>query len=213
MNEIRSRLEGLATKEDVAKLAIRNETYVLGGLPLLKPLPWDALKYSFNRAEFVHPLIVRELCGWLSDRGSTVIAVDVAVSNRSNRFFGDYTVADNGGRPRPTWRGSDGQWFAYSHVATSPSGVQMVECYDSGGGTGIFGRVALLTFEGDLFLEQTADGKAVPRQRILLKILGNVWLGDRYIGDIEYRDGRLLIGPDRGAFARGAEACDSVSIE
>jgi hypothetical protein len=122
-------------------------------------------------------------------------------------------VVDNEGRPRPTWRGSDGQWFAYSHVATSPSGVQMVECYDSGGGTGIFGRVALFSFEGDLFLEQTVDGKAVPRQRILLKILGNVWLGDRYIGDIEYRDGRLLIGPDRGVFARGAEACDSVAIE
>jgi hypothetical protein len=202
LDEIRKRLETVATKDDVKQLAIRNVTYVLGGSEVARPVPWESLKYSFDREEFIHPRIVQELIGWISDRGSTVAAVDVGLANHSNRFYGAYLVAERDGRKWPTWKGEGRESFCYSHVASSPSGVHMVECYDCGGGTGVFGNVALFAFEGDTCLTQTAPDETQARSRILLKILGTVALADRYIGNIGYRDGKLHIGPDTGRLVR-----------
>ena len=44
-----------------------------------------------------HPLIVKELLGWISDSSATVVGVDLAAANRSNRFYGEFRVKDDGG--------------------------------------------------------------------------------------------------------------------
>jgi len=222
IEEMRARLASLATREDLKELINRNSSSAAGSAE--SPVPWDSLKYSFERDDFVHPLIVKELIGWLSDPASTVVAVDIGLANRSNRFFGKYSVSVlEDGAKVVQWRGDDQvledlraahqrEWFNYSLVAVSPSGVHMVDCRDCGGGSGVFSRVGLFTFERDDCLRPSAAGALSVENRILLKILGVVHLGDRYSGSIIYRDGVLVVGPDVGPFRRGAEAAQTVRI-
>jgi hypothetical protein len=78
--------------------------------------------YSFQGEEFIHPLIVRELLGWLSDPAATVLAVDLTSANRSNRFFGEFSRTMRDGRTWIGWVGDNGEYFTYAHIANSPSG-------------------------------------------------------------------------------------------
>lgn len=210
LTEIAEALRNVATKEDLERLAVRNTNYVLGATTD-SPGRLAELRYSFVRDEFVHPVIVRELLGWLSDPAPTVVAVDLSAANRSNRFFGDFRVSGNA-RKWVEWTGSNGESFRYAHIGTSPSGVQMLECYDSGGGTGVFGSVGLFALECDRSLEEDIKG-ATTRERVILKTLGSLSLGDRYFGEISYRDGLLAIGPDEGHFKRGKDACRNLPVQ
>jgi hypothetical protein len=218
LDEIRSRLDSMATKEDLQSLIIRAQ-----GGP--QAVPWDALKYSFTRDEFVHPLIVRELIGWISDPGATIVAVDIGHANRSNRFYGSYSVrTETNGSPTVVWKGAEevlehlrkeGEWFSYRLVSVSSSGVHMVHCRNCTGGTGVFGTMALLTFERDNCLRSAADDSLSVDNRIILKMLGVVYLRDRYAGEITYRDGKLTIGPDTGLFRDrpGSEVTRTIHVQ
>jgi len=210
LKAISQTLQQVATKDDLARLSIQNSIYVLGQ-STAGARPWEQLQYSFSREEYVHPLIVRELLGWLSDRGATIVSIDLATANRSNRFYGDFSVVNGNSTVWVEWR-SERESFRYRHIATSPSGVHMVECYDSGGGTGLFGSVCLLALEQDRSLYEDSEQGLFARERVLLKTLGSISLGDRYAGDIEYRDGLLTIGADRGWFQRGEDARKGIPI-
>ena len=94
----------------------------------------------------LHPLVVKELLGGLSDTRATIVGVDLEAANRSNRFFGDFAVADGAERMVVRWEG-DHEALGYRHVATTPSGVEIVECHDRGGGSGVFGTVAWFSLE------------------------------------------------------------------
>ena len=193
--------------EELQRLTVHNPSYVLGsatdgGL--------SATRFSFREEEYVHPLIVSELLGWISDRGATIVGVDLETANRSNRFYGDFTVEDDQGTMRVRWE--DGRSaFAYTHVATTPSGVEIVECHDWGGGSGVFGTVAMFNLEHDRALDRsTAAPSALDRS--VLKLLGQCPLGDRYRGDISYGNGLLEVGPDRGWFNLGEQAAWSLPV-
>ena len=206
-------LRNVATKEDLERLAIRNTSYVLGTSGGADGTSTDDVRYSFERDEFVHPLIVHELLGWLSDSAPTVIAVDLTSANRSNRFFGEFSRSARDGRTWVEWVGDNGESFAYAYIATSRSGIQMVECYDCGGGSGVFGWVGLFSLECDQSLRQDASGKVSARTRAILKILGSMALSDRYAGKIAYEDGLLLIGPGAGWFKRGKDASKALPVQ
>ena len=89
----------------------------------------------------------------------------------------------------------------------------MVECSDWGGGSGVFGAVLLLAFDQDRCLDPESSGQPVARDRILIKILGQVSLGDRYCGEILYKDGLLIVGPDEGLFQRGEAASQRIFVQ
>ena len=174
-------------------------------------------RYSFVRDEFIHPLILKELLGWLSDKEETVAAVNLTAANRSNRFDGEFTA---GGRDDGTvlvrWRG-DRESFAYSHIATSPSGIEMVRCSDWGGGSGVFDSVGLFYLEQDRaatgYVDRLDKAKHIlTRERALIKTLGCIPLGDRYDGTIAYRGGVLSVGSDVGWFRRGEAATQVIEV-
>jgi HNH endonuclease len=211
LRAISAALQRVATKDDLARLSIQNSSYVLGQ-STAGPRPWDQLQYSFSRDEFVHPLILRELLGWLSDPAATIVAIDLEIANRGNRFRGDFSVVSSDGAPRIEWRSEHGESFRYRHIATTPSGIHMLECHDCTGGSGVFGSVCLLALDHDRSLYEDRTHGLFARDRVLLKTLGSISLGDRYAGDIAYRDGLLTIGPDQGWFRRGDEARMEIPI-
>lgn len=210
LTAIAEMLRNVSTKDDIERLAIQNTGFVLGTSTGADEASEQQIAYSFEREEFIHPLIVRELLGWLSDPAATVVAIDLTSANRSNRFFGEYSRSVRNGRTWIEWVGDKGESFAYAHIATSPSGIQMVECYDSGGGSGVFGSVGLFSIARDQALE--AGFAMSVRARVLLKNLGTVSLGDRYTGHILYVNGVLAIGPDEGRFQRGNAAAKTLLV-
>lgn len=210
IEEIKAKLGEVATKEDVERIVLKNLNYISEqsneGL-------WQHLKYSFEREDFVHPLIVKELLGWISDVGQPITSVDIGLANRSNRFHGEFSVERADGRDWVKWHGAERESFSYSFVGVSPSGVQIVECYDWGGGSGVFGSICFLSFELDRCLNLDTSTIQTVRNRVVLKILGSVGLGDRYKGDIQYKGNKLIIGPDVGWFSRGDDACFELAVE
>ena len=189
------------------------EKCVIGSRRYPMPSSLEFNRYSFACDEFVHPLIVRELLGWISDTSETIVGVDLESSNNSNRFHGDFEINDRDGRKWVTWTGSESfgrEFFTYAHIATSPTGVEMVKCYDCGGGSGVFGSVGLFLLDPDRALDESCSGSISSRDRQVLKILGSIGLGDRYKGKLTYEDKILTIGRDQGRFkSRGSvsESC------
>ena len=85
----------LFSMEELELLTIHNPNYVLG-TEGANDGGVGPSRYSFHRKEYVHPLIVKELLGWISDRNETVVGVDLEAANRSNRFHGGISVKDDG---------------------------------------------------------------------------------------------------------------------
>ncbi|MGH6877526.1 MAG: hypothetical protein ACREHV_09145, partial [Rhizomicrobium sp.] len=80
------------------------------------------------------------------------------------------------------------------------------------GGSGVFGSILLFGFDIDRAIDQGPSGTLVSRERVLLKTLGDIVLGDRYAGEITYADDLLSIGPDKGWFNRGDAASKKIPI-
>ena len=90
--------------EELERLTIHSPAYLTetdssGGL--------DATRFSFSEDEHVHPLIVKELLGWISDRGAPVVGIDLEMANRSNQFHGEFEVTSSGNKPNVKWRDDD----------------------------------------------------------------------------------------------------------
>ena len=59
--------------------------------------------YSFKTAPFVHPKIINDLVGSLSDSGDHVVAISLLDSQGSNRYFGEIAVTPQLDPTQPYW--------------------------------------------------------------------------------------------------------------
>lgn len=175
-------------------------------------------EYSFTRAPFVHPRLVHELETWLSDTGDQVVAINLVDANRSNRYFGAVSSA-GAGCPLVTWveeDGGDGRRFSYQYVGMTAHGVHVLATRSGGSGTLVATSVVFLsvafdqgfggvptatTFRYDSAGNETEVGVIrADRQRILLRRLGELPLGDRWDGSLRVVGNDLQVGEDEGRF-------------
>jgi len=78
-----------------------------------------------------------------------------------------------------------------------------------GGGSGIFMRLIFIVIETDESFNYDYENENISKkQRINIKTLGCVSLGDRYDGDLIYENGYLKIGKDRGWYSKRPETRD-----
>ena len=106
---------------------------------------FDSSKYSFINAEFVNPRIIEDLVGWLSDSGNQVVAVNIADSNKSNRYFGEISTDGSKGDYPLVKSTYESGFFAYQYLGTSFSGVHLLQTWSNGGGSGVFCDVVMVT--------------------------------------------------------------------
>ena len=168
-------------------------------------------RYSFKKAPFVHPKIVNDLIGSLSDTGDQVVAINLIDSQDSNRYFGEIFVAPQTNPQVPSWpwvyslsrepnkegelEDLWGQEFsAYRYLGSTRSGLDVLHANYSGGGSGIFNRVVFIRTEADYGVEypllrdiDSRRGATQPgfRNREIIRIVGKILLGDRWHGTVE----------------------------
>lgn len=161
-----------------------------------------ARTYSFCHPPYIHPKIIQDLTTWLSDSGDQVVAVNLLESQSSNRYFGEVRVRKAPGKFPFVYVKERKEEFGYRYVGTTTSGIHVLYTSYSGGGTGVFTCLMLVTFERDKGI--TTDWKELRirpgRKRLLLKKLGEVGLGDRWDGDLKVKGNEIFVGKDRGWF-------------
>ena len=151
-------------------------------------------RYSFTHDEFVNPLIIRDLYGWLSDIGDQVVAIDLYGANKSNRYFSEH-VEVSGDGTAPIVSAKDGeQNFSYQYLGRSFSGIHLLRISDSGGGSGIFGAIMFVTLSLDIAVELSPNSNA-RTERLVVKKIGSLPLGDGYGGKVWFKYGLLYLGP------------------
>ena len=189
--------------------------------------------YSFKKAPFVHPKIINELVGNLSDLGDQVVAINLLDSQDSNRYFGETSVTPQLDPMEPSWPwvySVDGEesahkepgelWgrplYAYQWLGSTQSGLDVLHVRYSGGGSGIFNWVVFTRIEVDQRLDyplaRNVDSRmeaARPEFRVreLLRFVGRIPLGDRWLGTIEV-DGNDVVVRGRDLYER----CESGGV-
>lgn len=149
--------------------------------------------YSFTRDIFVNPFIIRDLYGWLSDTGDQVVEINISGANKSNRYFAEQTVTNiDGGMPIVTAKHEE-QVFSYQYLGRSFTGIHLLHISDRSGGSGAFGAIIFVTLSYDAAVE-LSPSSAARMERLVVKKIGSLPLGDRYDGRIRYRYGLLYIG-------------------
>ena len=177
----------------------RDEFHGVVGVHLLSLSPRTApvrnlthLRYSFSRPAFINPMIIADLYGWISDLGDQVVSVNVSGANESNRYFAEVIVTDGEEHAVVSARHNQSS-FAYQYLGCSFSGLHLLQIWSSGGGSGVFCAVMLVTLSTESAVEIEQDGvKKI--ERFIIKRVATIPLGDRYEGKLSFRFGMLTIG-------------------
>jgi hypothetical protein len=93
--------------------------------------------------------------------------------------------------------------FGYKHIGKTKSGVHVIYTSYSGGGSGIFNSIYFFTITLDraFTLDLKSSTVEVKRPRLILKNIGSINLGDRWVGDIYVKGDILYLGKDKGIYA------------
>jgi len=164
--------------------------------------PTNDLPYSFERSPYINPKVVQDLTTSLSDNGDHVVAINLLDSLEGNRYRADVKVRKIKGKQPFVYFQENGTQFGYQYIGITSSGIYVLLISESGGGSGTFESLLLLTIENDKGFDINLDEKStrLDRPRLIIKKLGETSLGDRWDGDLKVKGNELFIGKDKGWF-------------
>lgn len=166
------------------------------------------LPYSFSRPPYIHPKIIEDLSTWDSDTGDQVTAINLLDSQDSNRYFGDILTRKTPGSSPFVYvmeevAGSQTKAiFGYRYIGTTRSGIHVLCTSSSGGGSGVFVNLMLLTLHRERGLSCDWGKLSVHpgEERIVLHKVGEIGLGDRWDGELRVEGDKIFVGKDHGWF-------------
>ena len=164
-------------------------------------LPPDALAEA--RASFtfqgrpIHPGLVKEFIGWLSDAGPITASVDVAAAAGTDEYW-DREVERQGDWLRINTDEGRG-YFLYQRLGGLEDGTQVLLAADNGGGSGVWHYALLVRFHTDW--ARRHDGALY--ERLLMTVVAERGLGDRPqpMPEIEVRHNEVVIRSAEGGKA------------
>jgi hypothetical protein len=144
----------------------------------------------------INPLAVKELLGWLSDGDPGPVAIALAGTHKTDRYFGEYEKSKDGRvtidlrttEINPPADANMG-YFEYLHVGRLPNGLHVLDTWDNGGGSGVFEALLLVRFEVNYYYGD--DGAR--HDRVTMIEMGQIPLGDRRQGKIEVQGDAVRI--------------------
>jgi hypothetical protein len=134
------------------------------------------------RGKPIHPRAIQDLTQWVADKRPGPLSLDVAGTYDSNRYFGEYTVQENGNvfvDLTQDYVKEEG-WFAYKYLGRLANGLHVLHTFDNGGGTGVFESLVIV----DCVLDFEYTDHATRRPILVIRRRGSFGIGDRYDGKI-----------------------------
>jgi hypothetical protein len=157
---------------------------------------WRDYGYSFQHRPLINPLLLKDLVGWISDNGRQIASIDIAGSNSSNRYFGEVLVRETEGKLFVEVQGEGLDGFGYEYLGTSESGIHVVHAYDQTSGSATFHWILLLQIEESSVLMYEHESNVKTEKTPVLKLVGKLSLGDRYVGSVTMERGVIHISKD-----------------
>jgi hypothetical protein len=157
---------------------------------------WHELPYSFLREEYIHPKIIKDLIGWISDTGQQIVSINLSDSNKSNRYFGQVTIREFNEKVFIECDDNT-EKFSYEYLGTSESGVHVLHTVDYGKGSGCFHYLVFVVLEQDEGIQYEEDDKPKLVNRPLIRMIGRICLGDRYEGKVIFDKGVIRVRKDK----------------
>ncbi len=139
----------------------------------------------------IHPGLVHEFEGWLSDGGPITLAVDVRAACWSDEYPDSVITARDGRVSYEVPGTSPAEWYAYEHMGRLANGTHVLRTVWSGGGSGRFVNLLLVR----LHIEPAPAEAGSPDYRLVMSVQRSVPLGDRHAGAIRVRGDRVIVEP------------------
>ena len=159
-----------------------------GPVPTTRPVPVTRPAAFTYAGHPIHPLLVKEFCGWMSDDGPIVRLVDVSAAFGTDQF--EAPVTENDGIVRcDVPHTQPAEWFAYRHLGKLGDGTDVLVTMWSTGGTGVFMDLLLVRVS-----RMQIGSKGQQHQATLATLVDFYPLGDRDSGQIEVKSDCVVIG-------------------
>jgi len=191
---------GCTRRGDTSATGERSELRVEGGEIALGKALREARENFTVDGKPIHPALVYEFVGWLSDPGPIATAVNLITAQKSNKYYGLQVRVRKGEIecdvqpliPCGLIGGSpvDRETFGYRRLGVLADGTSVLETAYWGGGSGIFEDVLFVRFG----IERTLDYEGKPCERLVMKALSVVGLGDRDDGEVRVLSDRVILG-------------------
>lgn len=170
--------------------------------------------YAFNSPEFIHPRIINDMVGWISDGGNQITSINLNDSQDSNRYSGEISIEfedNDSATPWIYWRekeieGENGdsrlQYNGYKSIGSTGDGVQAIHFRTNGGAAIVRNFVLFLKIDIDRIFYYSHEGLSEderigvePRYQIreILTLVGMIFLGDRWEGNIAISDEEVIV--------------------
>ena len=174
----------------------------------------NSTKYFFEKEPFIHPKIIEDISTWESDKGEQIVSINLHESMGTNRYFGDIKTSGKN-TPFVFYEKTDecektncsmgAPSFGYRLIGITSSDMYVLFTEWSGGGSGRFRSLLLVSIEKDkgLSYDKNSNVLRLDRERLIVKKLSEIPLGDRYEGDITVKGNTIHIGKDEYAHTAG----------
>ena len=149
----------------------------------------------------IHPKLVHEFDGWMSDAGPVTLKLDLTNGMHANDEYyepevsvREVTTADDG--HAVNWRhGTYGESedyisYTYRHVGRLADGTHVLATSENGGGSGYFGGLSFVKASA----EPVGD---TGRWRVVLETRGTFPAGDRSDPEVRIEGNHVVYGPSR----------------
>ncbi len=164
-----------------------------------------ATEYFSIYGQPIHPSIIEALQGWMSDTGEQVVAVNIIDAQDSNWVCcADIQLIESSGFFYV--HNDDGGSFYYKRIGVTDSGLHLLHTVQNTGGSGQFNGVLLVSISLDTSLNSSARDEVEEvlestSDRLLVRNIGYIVLGDRWDGQLKVEGDALVVGPDQGWFS------------
>jgi hypothetical protein len=152
----------------------------------------EANEYFTYKGSPIHPGLVKEFEGRMSDDGPIVLTVDVLGSHGVDEYGAPFKIMGEkvsfiNRNATPT------EWYQYERLGTLANGIHVLHTSFNGGGSGIFQNLLFVRFD----VQPARSFHDPAGERLVMSIVDWYPLGDRDNGKIQIMDDTVMVGPSR----------------
>lgn len=148
-------------------------------------------KFTYH-GKSIHPELIEKFESWMSDSEvPTVVSVDLISAEKNGNEYGRENLSKDGiSYKRGVVDGSYAGFYRYQWLGRLKNGLHVVRVADCGGGSGVFETLDFIKFS----LGEGVDKDGKRYDRLLMTIVRQHFLGDRYDGEVTVFADKVVIG-------------------